>query len=61
MRKPIQMQRLVWIKVNGAIPVDCVIHHKDFDRTNNTLENLELMTKKVHDKLHLNVRMGLNK
>jgi hypothetical protein len=29
-----------------------VLHHKNFDRLDNRIENLELMEKKEHGKLH---------
>ena len=30
------------------------VHHKDFDRTNNNANNLQVITKKEHHRLHLN-------
>ena len=38
--------RCVWTWVNGEIPDGMVINHKDFDRSNNRIENLEIMTYK---------------
>ena len=35
-----------------VIPVGCIVHHKDNNHTNDTLENLEVLTKQEHDKLH---------
>ena len=35
-----------WTWVNGEIPDGMVINHKDFDRSNNRIENLEIMTYK---------------
>jgi hypothetical protein len=29
-----------------------VVHHKDFDKSNNNIDNLQLMTKQEHAKLH---------
>ena len=43
--------RIVWEKENGPIPKGYVIHHKDGDRKNNAIENLELLLKIEHDKL----------
>jgi len=34
------------------IPKGSVIHHKDFNALNNSLDNLQLMTKKEHDAYH---------
>lgn len=36
--------RVVWVWHNGAIPKGLVINHKDYNRANNKIENLELMT-----------------
>ena len=34
------------------IPLGLIIHHKDENRLNNSLNNLELMTRSQHMKLH---------
>ena len=44
--------RQIWIKVNGNIPKDYVIHHIDEDYTNNKLSNLRCMPRGEHSKLH---------
>lgn len=33
---------VVWEDAHGAIPINHDLHHKDHDKTNNKLENLEL-------------------
>lgn len=38
--------RVIWVWYNGAIPEGLVINHKDYNRGNNHIENLELMTQK---------------
>lgn len=38
--------RVIWVWNNGAIPNGLVINHKDYNRANNAIENLELMTQK---------------
>lgn len=38
--------RVVWVWHNGAIPEGLVVNHKDYNRANNHIENLELMTQK---------------
>lgn len=38
--------RVVWVWHNGAIPNGLVVNHKDYNRSNNCIENLELMTQK---------------
>ena len=35
-----------------------VVHHKDENKLNNSIENLQLMTKKEHDRLHTELRNG---
>lgn len=42
----------VWEHHNGAVPEGCHVHHKDFDKRNNEIENLELLTAHEHQKLH---------
>ena len=41
-------------------PAHLVVHHKDEDPTNNSLDNLELMSRSEHTRLHnfLNPRRG---
>ena len=38
--------RVIWVWNNGAIPNGLVINHKDFNRANNDINNLELVTQK---------------
>jgi HNH endonuclease len=40
--------RLVWIREFGEIPFDHVIHHKNENKTDNRLLNLELLNRKDH-------------
>lgn len=37
---------------------DEVVHHKDHDKTNNSIENLELLTSSEHTKLHNYEKFG---
>lgn len=47
------LHRTVWEFSNDAgIPEGYVVHHIDEDRTNNILENLEIMTRSEHTRLH---------
>lgn len=46
------MHRYVWEYYNGKIPSGYEVHHIDFDRSNNDISNLQLLTKKEHKKLH---------
>lgn len=48
------MQRVVWTYFNGEIPDDDVyhIHHIDGNTDNNNIENLALITRSEHGKIH---------
>lgn len=43
---------LVWKKANGDIPINHVIHHKDSNKLNNRIDNLEQLSNKEHRKRH---------
>lgn len=38
--------RVIWVWHNGRIPSGMVINHKDYNKANNRIENLEVMTQK---------------
>lgn len=46
------MHRYVWEYFNGPIPDNFDVHHKDENKSNNDISNLEIMTKSDHTKLH---------
>ena len=46
------LHRYVWEQANGPIPKNMVIHHKDFNRGNWSLDNLEMLTRAEHIKRH---------
>ena len=48
----VRLHRLVWQDANGEIPKNCHIHHKDKDKTNNQLSNLECLSFVEHAKEH---------
>lgn len=48
----IDLHRYTWEKYNGKIPTGYLIHHKDNDRLNNEIKNLEIMEKSAHNSLH---------
>lgn len=50
--KKIYLHRYIWEKHNGEIPKGFIIHHKDNDRTNNNIENLECISRSDHSKGH---------
>lgn len=49
-KKHISLHCYVWEKYNGKIPKGFDIHHKDLDKTNNSIENLEIITHSEHAK-----------
>lgn len=49
----IRAHRWVWISVHGPIPKGYHIHHKDEDRSNNDIENLELIERGRHQRHHM--------
>lgn len=46
------IHRLVWEEHNGNIPRNCIIHHKDGNKMNWDITNLELLTRSEHIKKH---------
>lgn len=42
----------VWEYHKGKIPPGYEVHHKDFDKNNNDISNLQLLTKSEHTRLH---------
>ena len=43
---------LVWEKAHGPIPPGYQVHHKDENKLNNDLDNLELLDPLTHKRLH---------
>ena len=50
--------RVIWYFVNGEFDTNLTINHKDFDRANNNIENLELVT--IKENLHYTIAAGRN-
>lgn len=50
----VRTHRLVWEAAHGPLSKSQVVHHKDGNRLNNALKNLEAMTYSAHAKLHNN-------
>jgi hypothetical protein len=44
---------VVWEAINGSVPSGVIIHHRDGDATNDTLDNLEPVTRSEHLAIHL--------
>lgn len=53
----ILLHRAVWEQAYGPIPEGCHIHHKNGDKTDNRLENLELLTHGEHSSLHYEAKL----
>lgn len=51
-RKYVFEHRAVWEIINGPIPQEMFIHHKDENRLNNDISNLELVTYESHRRKH---------
>ena len=50
--KNAHIHRLEWMKHNGDIPVNCIIHHKNENKLDWSIENLELLDRAIHIKKH---------
>ena len=46
------LHRLIFEKFHGPIPENYVVHHKDGDKLNNCILNLELLTSEKHQQNH---------
>lgn len=49
----IRAHRWVWMNIHGAIPKGYHIHHKDEDKSNNDIINLELIERSRHLSIHI--------
>lgn len=49
----IRAHRWVWNSIHGAIPKGYHIHHKDEDKSNNDIQNLELIEMSRHFSIHM--------
>lgn len=56
--KPHAVHRLVWRLHNGAIPKGYEIHHRNEDKLDNRIENLELVSKVEHRKRHAGIALN---
>lgn len=60
--KRIYVSHYIWFKNVGSFPERGeVIHHKDFNQSNNSFKNLQLNTRAEHIKIHTRLRVnGIN-
>ena len=58
--KKIDEHRLVWESVNGTIPPCYVIHHINEIKSDNRIDNLQLMTRAAHGLLHWKPELNEN-
>ena len=49
------VHRLEWMKYFGQIPKGCVIHHKDENKMNWSIDNLEMLSRSGHVKEHKDI------
>jgi hypothetical protein len=42
----------VWEQVNGPVPKELCIHHKDNNALNDNIENLQLVSRAEHQRIH---------
>jgi hypothetical protein len=52
------LHREIWIVHNGPVPPGHQVHHKDHDRGNNRIGNLEPLTPTEHERKHRSPRRG---
>ncbi len=57
----IEYAKFIWIKHNGKIPKGYLIHHIDRNALNDHIDNLALLTRKVHFEIHGIGKLGRGK
>lgn len=50
--RTVDVHVLVWTDANGPVPDGYVVHHRNHDKLDNRLDNLELMTHEEHSRHH---------
>ena len=48
----VMVHRIVWERENGRIPDGFQVHHKDGNKENNNIDNLELLSALEHKRIH---------
>lgn len=52
------IHRHVWQYYCGDIPAGNVIHHKNFNKSDNSIENLQMLTITEHNRLHMALQLS---
>lgn len=52
-KQSVSIHRRLWKYYFGEIPEGCQIHHIDFNKTNNDISNLQLVTVAEHREIHM--------
>ena len=55
-RRDARIHNLAATAFLGPCPLDTEVHHKDFDNSNNQINNLQYMTREKHRELHCKLR-----
>jgi len=59
--KRLRLHRYIWCKHFGEIPQNMHIHHKDENKDNNDISNLELLSNSEHTKFHKSQEENIKK
>ena len=51
-RRQVREHRKVWEAAHGPLPEGAILHHKNGDKLDNRLENLEITTRQEHPRTH---------
>ena len=54
-KKGVRLHRVIWEETHGKIPKGFDIHHKDFNKQNNSIDNLECLSRSDHIRIHAQI------
>ncbi len=54
--KAFLLHKLVWEEAHGPVPQGYELHHLDGDKANWTLDNLKMLDRHTHQKIHRQAR-----